>query len=215
MRHIAPQSEPDHFTARVRTRGRAYLARIGRTPTTKEWSSHSYWREMLEELHDAYGGICAYSCHFIQYDTGADTVEHFLSKNTHPLQAYEWDNYRLVCSTLNGRKGTFNDVLDPFHIENGWFVLDFPSILIRPARGLENTLTDQISATIKRLGLNDEGTCLKSRQRFIKDYCTRCVSLQFLRQDAPFIAFELERQGLIDTINDIMGYGPDACLLGD
>lgn len=215
MRQIAPQPEPHHFNARVRTRGRSYLAMVGRTPNTKEWSSHSYWREVLQELHHAYGGICAYSCHWIPYDTGADTVEHFLPKKTYPPQAYEWDNYRLVCATLNGRKGIYDDVLDPFHVENGWFVLDFPSIQIRPERRLDKTLTDQIWATIKRLGLNDEDTCLKSRQKYIKDYCTGCVSFQHLRQDAPFIAFELERQGLVHTVNDIMGYGPDSCLLDD
>jgi|ERR1051326_3212873 hypothetical protein len=215
MIHVDPQPEPTHFNARVRLRGQAYLARIGHTPTTKEWESHSYWREILPNLHESYGGICAYSCHWIPYDTGADTVEHFIAKSIQPGQAYEWNNYRLVCATLNGRKGTNAVVLDPFVIDNGWFVLDFPSLQVKPERGLGEPLTGQIWDTITLLGLNDEGTCLKSRQKYIKDYCKGCVNFQYLQQDAPFIAYELERQGLVQTINDIMGYEPDACLLDD
>src|SRR2546427_329692 len=125
MKHIDRQPEPVNFNARVRIPGRRYLNHTP-APTSKEFAAHSFWRRILSELHDAYSGICAYSCHWIPYDTGADTVEHFLAKNTHPTQAYEWTNYRLVCATLNGRKGIHADVLDPFHVQNGWFVIDFP-----------------------------------------------------------------------------------------
>jgi hypothetical protein len=215
MRHINPQPEPGVFKDRVRTPGRRFLKRLGRTPTTKEFNSHSYWREILPQLHDSYGGICAYSCHWIPYDTGADTVEHFLPKSIDPQQAYEWKNYRLVCATLNGRKGTHSDVLDPFKVQNGWFVLDFPSLQVKPDRGLNDALKAQIWATITRLGLNDDGTCLKSRAKYIRDYCMGCVNMKHLQQDAPFIAYELKRQGLEHTINDIMGYTPEPCDLDD
>ncbi|HEX8070836.1 MAG TPA: hypothetical protein VF546_12845 [Pyrinomonadaceae bacterium] len=212
MMHIDPRPEPDIFNARVRVPGLKYLAANPR-PTTGEFNNHSYWRRILQNLHDAYRGICAYSCHWIPYDTGADTVEHFLPKDIHPNQAYEWDNYRLVCATLNGRKGTFGDVLDPFHIEDGWFVLDFPSLQVKPADGLDDTLTAQVWATITRLKLNHDGTCLKARERYVKNYCKGCITMEFLWEEAPFIAYELERQGLVATINDIMGYNLDTCLL--
>jgi hypothetical protein len=210
MIHIDPQPEPDVFNARVRVPGQRYLSRKP-NPTSKEFDSHSYWRNILPELHDAYRRICAYSCHWIPYDTGADTVEHFLAKDTHPQQAYEWNNYRLVCSTLNGRKGTREDVLDPFQIQNGWFVIDFPSLLIKPAEDLGEDLTRQVRATISHLKLNHEGTCLRSRQRYIKNYCKGCVDFNFLTEEAPFIALELEQQNLITTINEIMEYNHDSC----
>jgi hypothetical protein len=110
---------------------------------------------------------------------------------------------------LNGRKGNHEDVLDPFRIENGWFVIDFPSLLVKPARGLDETLIRRIRTTIIRLGLNDEDTCLKSREKYVKDYCKQKISFDFLREEAPFIAFELERQNLVTTINKIMGYKQD------
>lgn len=199
MIHIDQKGEPQNFNARVRLRGRRFLRRR-RRPTEKEWRHHAYWREAGSELHDAYGGICAYSCHWIPYDTGADTVEHFRPKDTYPREAYEWSNYRLVCATLNGRKGVFEDVLDPFRIHDGWFVIDFPSMLVKPHSDLGRTRHGKVQATINRLGLNDEGTCLKSRVKWLREYCTNNISFDHLRRHAPFIVAELERQGLAATI---------------
>lgn len=125
MIHVDENAEPPEFNDRVRRKGRRFLRDYPR-PTSKQWRSHSYWREVGPQLHDQYDGICAYSCHWIPYDTGADTVEHFRPKDIYPKQAYEWRNYRLVCATLNGRKGVHEDVLDPFEIQDGWFVIDFP-----------------------------------------------------------------------------------------
>lgn len=211
MMHIDPRPEPDIFNDRVRVPGMKYLTHTP-SPTTSEFNNHSYWLRVLRNLHDAYRGICAYSCHWIPYDTGADTVEHFLPKAIYPKQAYEWDNYRLVCGTLNGRKGIFDDVLDPFHIENGWFVMDFPSLQVKPAEGLDGTLTTQVWATINRLRLNHDGTCLRARKRYVKYYCKGCIDMAYLWEEAPFIAYELERQELVTTINEIMGYSTDACM---
>lgn len=197
--------EPPDFDRLVRKPGARFLAKIAR-PTTSDFGTHSYWRRILKELHDAYGGICAYSCHFIPYDTGADTVEHFAPKSRVPRKAYEWANYRLVCQTLNGRKGDYEDVLDPFGIKNGWFTLDFPSLLVKPMKGLRKSLRTQIVDTCDRLGLNDESTCLRSRERYVRDFCTGSVSWDYMLRDAPFIAREVERQGLRETLPSLMRF---------
>jgi len=139
-------------------------------------------------------------------DTGADTVEHFLPKDRHPQQAYEWINYRLVCATLNSRKKTHEDILDPFHIKNGWFTIDFPSLFIKPAKGLNEDLAQRIQLTIDILRLNDESTCWQSRERYIKVYCLRQITFDHLLSEAPFIAFELIRQNLVESIREIMAY---------
>jgi len=200
MIHVDPRPEPAAFDVRVRQRGQRFLEGHPR-PTAKQWRNHSYWREIGSQLHDAYSGICAYSCHWVPYDTGADTVEHFRPKDTYPTDAYEWGNYRLVCATLNGRKGVHEDVLDPFLVEEGWFVIDFPSMLVSPNPHLDSTIRQRIQATIDRLGLNDEGTCLKSRVKWLSDYCgPNGIPFEYLRRHAPFIAAELERQGLAATV---------------
>jgi hypothetical protein len=200
--HIERAIEPQEFDERVRLRGVRFL-RNAPHPTAKQWRSHRYWIEVLSELHDSYGGICAYSCHWIPYDTGADTVEHFRPKDTYPRDAYEWNNYRLVCATLNGRKGTNEDVLDPFIIENGWFVIDFPSMLVKPRADLTTADRHRVQMSIDRLGLNDEGTCLKSRVQWMRDYCDNQIAFDYLRRNAPFIVAELERQGLVARIREV------------
>ena len=203
MIRVNQAPEPGNFDDRVRQRGLRYLGNPARRPTVKQWSSHSYWRDVGDELHNAYAGICAYSCHWIPYDTGADTVEHFRPKDTYPTEAYEWSNYRLVCATLNGRKGTFEDVLDPFVIQNGWFTINFPSLLVTPHPDLDPELQQSVDATIIRLGLNDEGTCLRSRVTWLAESCANHISLDHLQRRAPFIFAELERQGLTATIRDV------------
>jgi hypothetical protein len=112
----------------------------------------------------------------------------------------------MMCGTLNGRKGESEDVLDPFDSIEGWFVLDFPSLLVKPAPALKPSNAAKVRKTINRLRLNDEGTCLKARARFVRDYCKGKVSFFYLESDAPFIAKELTRQNLIAEIKNIMGY---------
>ena len=60
--------------------------------------------------------------------------------------------------------------------------------------------------SIEILKLNDEGTCIKSRQRYVELYCQRRVDFEFLREEAPFIAMEIQRQGLKSSVRRIMGF---------
>ena len=205
MIHVEPAPEPDVFEQRVRKPGKTFLA-LNPKPTAKEFEPHSYWRKILSELRDSYRSVCAYSCHFVPYDTGADTVEHFLPKVPHPADAYEWSNYRFVCSRLNGRKGKKEDVVDPFLVEDGWFQIEFPSLLVKPAPDLDLGLKKRVVDSRDRIGLNDESTCLKQRQRYVRDYCTGNVSFALLERDAPFLAMEIRRQGLVESLYEIMGY---------
>lgn len=197
--------EPETFDEQVRRRGHAFLKRTPR-PTTAQFRTQSYWRASLPELHAAYHGICAYSCHYIPLDTGADTVEHFLAKSANPTLAYDWENYRLVCQTLNGRKGEHTDVLDPFTLAAGWFRLAFPSLLIHPAPDASSAIHDAVKATCKRLGLNDLATCLAARERYVRDFCLGDITWNYLLRDAPFLASEIERQGLRARLREMMRY---------
>ena len=47
-----------------------------------------------------------------------------LPKSTRWRDVYEWLNYRLACSRMNSRKGVMPNILDPFEVENEWFVLE-------------------------------------------------------------------------------------------
>ncbi len=203
MIYVEPRPEPDTFNEQVRAPGRRFLEATP-NPTTQEFSQHSYWRRNAGELYASYGGICAYSCHWIAPDTGWKTVEHFVPKSIDPLLAYEWANYRLVCGRLNGRKGNHQDVLDPFDINDDIFVIDFPSMLVKPKDGISKAQKEAVLATIARLKLNDDETCVVSRLRYIKDYCFGYISGEFLQRNAPFIFRKLLRQEIIEYIDEIM-----------
>ena len=202
MIFVQEEPEPLEFEARVRLPGQAFLEKFP-NPSTDQWKSKSYWRRVLTNLRDRYGGICAYTCHWIAPDTGADTVDHFVPKSCAPALAYEWSNYRLVCGRMNGRKGTKQDVLDPFGLNDDTFALHFPSLQIRPSQECSREAAEKAVTTIQRLGLNDP-LCVKARTTYVVNYCKSWISFEFLEEYAPFIHREILRQGLGESIGEVM-----------
>jgi hypothetical protein len=198
---VRQQPEPTDFENRVRLKGLVFLQKV---PCPQTWDNREYWRDSLKDLYEAYNRICAYSAQWIPWIEGSPTVDHFIPKSVRPDLAYEWSNFRLSCQKMNSRKWTFQDVLDPFQIEHGWFILDFPSLLVRANPALEESIKNQVKSTIKRLKLNDDDDCVKHRQDWLMRYCEKKFPFEFLKETAPFIAYELERQGLVDTISSIM-----------
>lgn len=154
----------------------------------------------MNELRAAYSGICAYSARKIAVDQTHPTVDHFIPKDAAPHLAYEWSNYRLCAEKFNKYKANARDVLDPFVIQNGWFVLNFTTFLVEPAPGLPAALTNDIQATIARLRLNDDDDCVQERCNITGDYVRGDVSFTFLERNYPFIAMELTRQGMVTSI---------------
>ena len=186
------------FNARVRVPGEKFLASLSGSAKIN-WAKRDYWRRSLVELYKAYGGICAYSAQWIPSGTGNYSVDHFLPKASRPDLAYEWSNYRLVCLRLNGRKSNYTDVLDPFTLDDDWFHLDFDTLLIKPNATLAPQDKESIIAAIERLGLNDDLTFVYERASWLCCYCSG-AEFTYLEQNAPFIAAELERQGLVVNI---------------
>ncbi len=210
MIRVVAKGEPVTFDVRVRAPGRKFLA-VCPNPTQVQWKTHSYWRRMLPSLYAAYSGICSYSCHWIPCDTGADTVEHFKPKTKYPNDAYEWRNYRLVCQLLNSRKGDDEDILDPFAVQTGWFVIEFPSLMVKPAPVLGKALHDRVKKTRDVLGLNDDATCMMMRQQFVTDYCLEEINFAHLEKRAPFLALQMKEQGYerLAAIRKVMNIYPD------
>ena len=197
---VEEQPEPADFSPRVREPGAAFLKQV---PRPANWKNREYWQRALADLYEAYDGTCAYSAHWIPCDTGVATVDHFIPKSVGPQLAYEWRNYRLASLRMNARKGNHQDVLDPFELELNWFFLDFPSLLVKPNPVLSASQAEQVISTIERLKLNDE-ICISARQHWIRGFCNGGINFNYLKRDAPFIAYELERQDLVDGIVSIM-----------
>ena len=118
-----------------------------------------------------------------------------------PRQAYEWDNYRLACSLMNARKREFSDVLDPFLVEDDWFVLNLGTFKVEPAPGLPPEVKAQVDETLTRLGL-DSREYRNMCRRYFDSYWRplvphQPVPLWSLERDAPFLVREMRRQGRV------------------
>ena len=141
---------------------------------------------------NAYREICAYSC-FRLYPTGGATVDHLVPKSRAPELAYEWCNFRLSCSVMNSRKRDFEDVLDPFEVQDGWFRIELDGFQVCPEKGIAPEVRKAVNATIARLGLNDH-RLREMRASHVEDLRCRRISFEVLVRDSPFVARELERQ---------------------
>lgn len=195
MIHVELQPEPVDFDETVRRPGLAELV-SGKTPD-QVWKQ-GLWRHALPDLWRAYGGVCAYLVIYIPRAVGSRSVDHFLPKSKHPKLAFEWSNFRLVCSLMNSRKGTFEDVLDPFQVEDGWFILELSSLEVLPAPDLAPDLQSRVVATIERLRLND-AECRQARAEHYDQYFDPEVEVTWagLCKFNPFLARELLRQGIV------------------
>lgn len=206
---VAPQPEPLLFDQKVRVPGLKYLKKCsGITITTKQWSKHDYWKNIRYVMHDAYYGICAYCATWIPRESNPN-IDHFIPKSKRPDLAYEWSNYRLAYQLVNTHKGNYEDVIDPFILGDNWFFLDFPSLLIKPNPELSDEDKHKVWWTVKRLKLNDDEMFIHSRNWWLEAYCRGYTPFSYLKRNSPFVAHELERQGLVERIKAIMEYGPE------
>jgi hypothetical protein len=198
MRPVRVKPSPDDFASKVGDPGTVFLA-IVPVPTRQQWEANAYWRRVLPELHEAYDRTCAYTSFRIPLVTGDGTVEHFVPKTFDPPLAYVWNNYRLVCRSRNSSRAR-REVLDPFAIAEGTFAILFPALIVVPGAACAGNqdLTSAVNQTCIWLHLNDETGCVCRRQEYIKKYMTEDVSFVELALEAPFLASEMERNGLDD-----------------
>ncbi|MCA9048201.1 MAG: hypothetical protein KDA89_05700 [Planctomycetaceae bacterium] len=213
MIYVAEANEPATFDTKVRQPGlRAIAEMVGEQPPRNagrrfekvaERREHipssrfpTYWTKCLPELETSYGYICAYSCFRIHPVTGAASVDHMAPKSRAWHRVYEWNNYRLACSRLNARKNSFEDVMDPFEIEDGWFQLELVGFTIIPNPQLPRSRQRQIEDTVRRLGLDDFAD---DRALDAENYWSREITIKILRSESPFVAMELQRQGRLNS----------------
>jgi hypothetical protein len=142
-------------------------------------------------MRTAYKSICAYSSLWLLPHEKA-TVDHYVPKKDAPSLAYEWSNFRLANLWINSCKYIHRDVLDPFLIGDSWFILDFATFIIKPNPELPSDLEEAVLKTIKRLKLN-HNDYLDSRQFWFETFRN---DISMLEEKAPFIAYEMKRQGI-------------------
>lgn len=196
---VDPQPEPANFEQDVRQKGLAYLKEKGiplDRPLPPKTAIHPYWRDCLDDLYQSYWGTCAYLAVFFERFTGGASVDHFVAKSARADLAYEWSNYRLACSTMNSRKWTYDDVLDPFEVGKDWFYVELVSGHIYANPDLTKRTRRRVDHTITRLGLDDYGN-REMRAGHYQDYRAGFYTSEFLRKRSPFVWYEAQRQGLL------------------
>jgi hypothetical protein len=166
-----------------------FLRRVPR-PTGEQFKRKSFWKNALPQLKTAYNNVCAYSSCWVP---NSGSVDHFYPKSTHPHLAYEWSNYRLAHDRINSNKGDSADVLDPFHIQPGWFILDTATLWVKPEPSLPASIGTAVQRTIDVLRLNDDAW-VQIRFDVFREFLDREVMLGFLQRRYPFIAAEIVRQ---------------------
>ena len=222
MIRVTPAKEPEDFDEKVRVPGNAALRElIGESPDRPRPGPKRkpvaqrvgdippkdlppFWRQSLGELRSAYRGVCAYLGMKIHPATGAATVDHFKPKSKYQHLAYEWLNFRLATQQVNTYKGEAQ-VLDPFEIESGWFVLDIGTFEVKANPDLDDDLRSRIETTILHLRLNEDPTFIRAREEYHDLYhglktdrsgVPRApLPFDWLESECPLVAYELERQG--------------------
>lgn len=197
---IQQKPEPLDFNTHVRIPGVQFLSKVC-CPTSKQWKKNNYWTHCSQNLYSAYEGICAYTG--IWVSKSSSTVDHFIPKSNNPQLAYEWSNYRLACDKANNNKSD-EKILDPFQISNDWFLLNFPSLLVHPSKNLSTSDYDKVKKTIDILKLNNE-CFIEDRLHWLNEYIYN-LDFDFLKRHAPFIAYELQRQGIKNDIVQMMEF---------
>ena len=187
IRFEAPD-EPADFDTRVRQKGMQWMAD---RPGWKELELDlpSYWTDVLDELKDAYKGLCAYSC-LIESFRG--TVDHYLSKQKdhRPDLAFEWSNYRFCSATINQRKGNKDDrILDPHEVEDDWFIVQIPSMHLLMTDRVPEEVRARAEFTLSKAGINlmEDSTLAKSRLRVLKLYFRTGRSRAVLAEECPLL----------------------------
>jgi hypothetical protein len=188
---VAPKPEPASFDGRVRSLGQAFLAAVPR-PNAKQFKKKPFWKKAMPDLKVAYGNVCAYSSCWMP---GSCSVDHYYPKSARPDLAYEWSNFRLAHDKMNANKADSTDVLDPFTIQVGWFVLDVATLYIRPEAALQTKLKAGVQKSIDVLRLNDE-QWVQMRFDLFRSYIDGECTLAYLQRYYPFIAVEIQRQGV-------------------
>lgn len=200
---VQRKAAPKGFHAKVYRPGRSWLKSNQlplRGPVPKDTNGKSielspYWRECLDDLDRRYGSICAYVSIYIHPVTGSRSVDHFIAKSVAIEHAYRWSNFRFACMRVNGRKGIYNDVLDPFEIQPETFFLNLSTGKIYPNPNLAQAILLKAESTILRLGLDKAG-CRTARLEFFDDYHRKACSEEHLKKHCPFVWYEVHRQKL-------------------
>jgi hypothetical protein len=213
MIRVTPAPEPPDFDTRVRRPGLDAIAElVGEQPSRTRRgprrvrvairredipakASPDFWCDVLDDLCEAYQYRCAYLGVRVHPGTGNRTIDHFVHKARAWDLVYEWSNYRLCAGLVNAKKGTSELPYDPFTLPDDLVALELVTLRVVPGPAAAGAAREVVETMLNEtLGLN-ERPFRKLREGYVNDYLTGGMPLWVLERDAPFVAYELRRQG--------------------
>ncbi len=205
MIRVERASEPPGFDAEVRLPGVLALRELRGDPTVpkrpgrKRKRVPTLWTHALPDLRTAYRRTCAYSALYV-HPQARDTVDHFVARDTDLDLAFEWDNFRYASLDANRLKGA-RPVLDPFEVQDGWFVLNLATFKVEPSI---DVLKGQQEAWANTLRIVNDVQFVEARRWYHERYFGRRLNdfdpdepmpLSVLESEAPIVARQLRLQG--------------------
>lgn len=188
IRVASPIAEPATFDAECRQKGQNWLAAHPNPPGRPA----DYWSPFREDLREGFGRRCGYLAMFLH----DGTVDHFISWDTCKVTnrahlAYEWSNFRFIDSALNSKKGIKDDrLLDPFAVQDDWFEVDIPSLVLRMTDAIPSAFRDKAKFTLDRKGLDlQQGrTAIRLRREWYEMHRSGELTIEGLWRNAPLVA---------------------------
>ena len=190
IRVTSPIAEPATFDAECRQPGRDWLV----AHPAPKGRPRDFWSPFRTELREGFARRCGYFA-MLMHD-GA--VDHFVSWDTckamNPRLAYEWSNFRFIDPALNSRKGTRDDqLLDPFEVQDDWFDVDIPSLVLRITGRVPAQLASKAKFTVERLDLQQGRKAVSLRWEWYELHRSGELTLVGLHRNAPLVARAVDR----------------------
>ncbi|WP_437676237.1 hypothetical protein [Sorangium sp. So ce131] len=153
-----------------------------------------YWREIREDLADAFHERCAYTAMWLSHP---GQVDHFVSIDEERSRAYDWDNFRYCAGSINSSKQGIrsSQILDPLEIDDDWFEIILPSLELRVTDRCPEHLRKRAEFMLERLQLGRGHQVIRYRRQFYREYRPEDPStLERLDRWAPLIARAIRKQ---------------------
>jgi 5-methylcytosine-specific restriction endonuclease McrA len=211
MRRVQPIEPTASYEQKVRVPGEAFLA-LHPSPTREQFKRNDFWKEIHDEMYDAYQGICMYCASWTprtpnRASFSQTTIDHFIPKAVYPKLAYDWSNFRLCRNDINTNKAQDLYVPDPFAIRDDWFQIDFATWRVGPSDNAPIYIKHRIRSAFVRLGLNEDAY-IEERQAAAAIYVHRPQERVQLELLYPFLTAELARQSegtaLLDDLRGLL-----------
>jgi hypothetical protein len=187
---VEEPDEPATFHLQCRQPGNAWLAaNADGDPPSR------FWRPFLMDLCRGFKNRCGYSA---MWDLNG-TVDHYLSRENRRDLAFEWTNFRYIAGWLNSSKQTLDqDVLDPFQVNNDWFEIVLPTLVMQLTPCVPKRIRPVAEFTLTRLHLADGDRVYEQRKIYYFDeFIAKNRSVAWLEDYAPILATAVRRERVL------------------